>query len=278
MIPDILEEIAASQDEDTLVLCPGICYRRDVVDMKHVGEPHQLEIWRIKKGAPRLTRDNLIELIELVIECTAPGTEYRILDAIHPYTVNGLEIEVMTPSGWLEVLECGEAHPQLLKNAGLDPEEYSGLALGLGLDRLVMVIKGIDDIRLLRADDPRIATQMLDLEPYRAVSSMPPVRQDMSVSVAEGTMEEDVCEQIIDEMGTDADVLEEITILSETPYDVLPPQAVERLGIKPGQKNLLVRVILRSHERSLTHEEANAIRDRIYRAIDQSETGGYVGK
>ena len=55
-----------------------------------------------------------------------------------------------------------------------------GLAMGLGLDRALMLRKGIGDIRLLRSADPRVADQLLDLEPYRPVSSMPPARRDLS--------------------------------------------------------------------------------------------------
>lgn len=276
MIPDILVEIRDKELADYSVLCPGICYRRDVVDKRHTGEPHQMDIWRIKKGAPRLERKALIDLIESVLDAVIPGSEYRANEVNHPYTINGLEVEILVKGYWLELLECGEAHPQLLTDAGLDPEEYSGLAMGIGLDRMVMLLKGIDDIRLLRSEDPRIKQQLTNLEPYQSVSKYPLVRQDLSVSVLQKTNEEDICETIKDALGDNSDVIEEITIASETNYDRLPAKAIERLGIKPGQKNMLIRVILRSHERSLTHEEANEMRDTIYRAVDESETGGYL--
>jgi len=114
------------------------------------------------------------------------------------------------------------------------------------------------------------------LDPYQSVSKYPPVRQDLSVSVSQEINEEDICEAIKDALGDNSDVVEEITIVSETNYDRLPAKAIERLGIIPGQKNMLIRVILRSHERSLTHEEANEIRNKMYRAIDRSKTGGYL--
>jgi phenylalanyl-tRNA synthetase alpha chain len=82
---------------------------------------------------------------------------------------------------WVEVWECGLAHPAVLARAGLAGR--TGLALGLGLDRLLMLRKGIPDVRLLRSADPRIASQMADLAPYRPVSAMPPVRRDLSVAV-----------------------------------------------------------------------------------------------
>jgi len=273
MIPNLLIEMKQKGLTDYSVLCPGICYRRDVIDKKHTGEPHQMDIWRIKKGEPTLERPALIELIESVIDSLIPRVEYRANEVKHPYTINGLEVEILVKGNWLEILECGEAHPRLLVDAGLDPKDYSGLAMGIGLDRAVMIVKRIEDIRLLRSEDPRIKQQMTNLRPYIPVSKYPPIRQDMSLSVSMDTTEEDVCEIVRDVMGSDASMVEEVKIVSETPYDQLPSQAIERLGIKPNQKNLLIGVILRSHERSLHHEEANEMRDRLYRALHQGEKG-----
>jgi len=275
-IPDIIAERSRLDLQDYLVLVPGICFRRDVVDREHTGEPHQMDIWRIKKGEPRLERPELVNLIETIVEGLFPDTEYRANEVKHPYTINGLEVEIKMDYGWLELLECGEVHPRLLKDSGLDPDQYSGLAMGMGLDRLVMVVKEIDDIRLLRSQDPRIQEQMQNLNPYTSVSKFPPIKQDMSISVYNHVKEEDICERIRDTLGSEVDVLEEVKILSETPYETLPPKAVERLGILPGQKNLLVRIMLRSHDRTLLQEEANELRDTIYQAIDQSKTGGYL--
>lgn len=276
MIPDILIEIREKGLTDYAVLCPGICYRRDVVDRKHTGEPHQMDIWRIKKGAPKLAREDLIDLIESVLDAVIPGSKYRANEVKHPYTINGLEVEILMNGNWLELLECGEANPKLLADAGLDPEEYSGLAMGMGLDRLVMLLKSIDDIRILRSEDPRIKQQMTNLKPYKPVSKYPPVSQDLSVSVSSERNEEDICEIVKNTLGDNSSAVEEITILSETDYNLLPPKAIERLGISPGQKNMLIRIVLRSHERSLTHKEANEMRDKIHRAIDESTTGGYL--
>ena len=273
MIPGLLVEMKHKGLTDYMVLCPGICYRRDVIDRKHTGEPHQMDIWRIKKGEPRLERPALIELIETVINSLMPRVKYRANEVKHPYTVNGLEIEILVKDKWLEILECGEAHPRLLTDAGLNPKEYSGLAMGIGLDRAVMIVKGIDDIRLLRSGDPRIRRQMANLDPYISVSKYPPIRQDMSIAVSSDTTEEDICEIIRDVMGPEANIVEEVKIVSETPYDKLPPQVIERLGIKPNQKNLLISIILRSHERSLRHEEANETRDRLYKTLHQGDKG-----
>lgn len=68
-------------------------------------------------------------------------------------------------------------------------------------------------------------------------------------------------------MGDDADAVEEVTVRSETPYEALPRSAIERMGMSLEQKNVLVRVVLRHLERTLTVSEANGLRDRIYAAL-----------
>ena len=123
--------------------------------------------------------------------------------------------------------ECGLAHPEVLEAAGL-----AGWG-GLALDRLLMLRKGVPDIRLLRSADPRIAGQLADLAPWRPVSAMPPVRRDLSVAVAADDTAEDQGDRVRDALGPDATAVEEVTVLAETPQGRLPSQAVTRLGIAP---------------------------------------------
>jgi phenylalanyl-tRNA synthetase alpha chain len=139
----------------------------------------------------------------------------------------------------------------------------------MGLDRLLMLIKGIPDIRLLRSADPRVAEQLRDLTRYRRVSSMPPVTRDLSVAVAGEEDKETLGDRVREALGGDASCVEEVRVLSATACDQLPAAAVRRLGARPGQRNLLVRVVLRDLEKTLTDEAANALRDRIYLAIHQ---------
>ncbi|HEY3234175.1 MAG TPA: hypothetical protein VGJ84_05635, partial [Polyangiaceae bacterium] len=171
MIPPLLMEVARASDNHLLLACPGLVYRRDSIDRNHVGEPHQIDLWRIRKGS-RLGPLDLVAMIDEVAQVALPGWRHRVTPAVHPYTEHGLQIDVEAPNGWLEIGECGVAHPAVLADSGLDPAAWSGLAMGVGLDRLVMLRKGIDDIRLLRSRDRRIASQMGDLSPYRPVSSM----------------------------------------------------------------------------------------------------------
>lgn len=277
-IPSILREIKEEKLEDYFVMCPGICFRRDVIDRKHVGEPHQMDIWRIKKGQPRITRDDLLELVGKIVNLVHYGAQFRANEVEHPYTDHGLEVEIMINGEWLEILECGEVKTNLLADFGLNPEEYSGLAMGLGLDRLVMIIKKIDDIRLLRSENPKIKAQMLNLNSYQSVSKFPAIKRDISISVDVNQTEEDICEIARDTLQDDIEALEELKIISVTAYEQLPSQAIERLQIQPGQQNVLLRLIFRSHEKTLLQEDANKMRDLIYKALDQTESGGYIKK
>ena len=68
-----------------------------------------------------------------------------------------------------------------------------------------------------------------------------------------------------------ASAVEIVEVLSETPYEAMPPQARARIGMRPSHKNVLLRVVLRDLARSLTHEEANQLRDRIYAALHEGD-------
>lgn len=267
-IPPALRELAAEPDPptDLLLALPGLVYRRDVVDRIHVGTPHQLDLWRVTRDRPT-DRSELDNMIEALIAAVVPGFRWRTGPAEHPYTEHGRQIDVATEDGWVELAECGLAAPQVLGDAGLDTARWSGLALGVGLDRAVMLRKGIPDIRLLRAEDLRVAAQMRDLHPWHPVSMMPPVRRDLSI-VADSEIDAELLgDRARDALGADADVLESLTIDSVTAHEQLPVAACDRLGTRPGQANVVVRVILRSLDRTLTQHQANVLRDRIYAAL-----------
>lgn len=265
MIPPLLERLAERPPRDVLLVCPGLVYRRDVIDRLHTGEPHQVDLWRLRDGP--LGMPALREMIAAVVEAALPGVEHRCSPSEHPYTLEGLEIEVNAGDHWVEIGECGLALPALLDEAGLDSLRWRGLAMGLGLDRLLMLRKGIDDIRLLRSADPRIASQLRDLSPYRPVSSQPAIRRDLSLAVDEADSAEELGDRVREALDADAYRVEQVAVLSETPRHQLPPRAQERLGLGAGQKNVLVRVVLRDLERSLTHAEGNLLRDRVYAAL-----------
>jgi phenylalanyl-tRNA synthetase alpha chain len=266
LIPPLLRRLAAQPAADVLLVCPGLVYRRDCLDRLHTGEPHQMDLWRVHSGGP-LDADDLRDMIRLVLGAVLPEHQWRAVPADHPYTTNGLQLDVHNGAKWIEVGECGLALRALLAENGLPVPPASGLAMGVGLDRLLMLRKGIDDIRLLRSEDPRIAAQMLDLSPYRAVSAMPPVRRDLSLALEGSATPEELGDAVRAALGGRADLVESVEVLSETPYGGLPEAARQRLGLAADQKNVLLRVVLRALDRSLTHAECNTLRDEIYAAL-----------
>ncbi|GAA1607287.1 hypothetical protein GCM10009789_72060 [Kribbella sancticallisti] len=278
MIPPALRELAGSGASDVLMVCAGICYRRDSVDWQHTGTPHQLDLWRISRNVT-LGETELEGMIARLVDTVLPGQTYRTVPAVHPYTIHGRQIDVLLEDQWIEIGECGVAAPHVPRMAGLD-ESWTGLAMGPGLDRLLMLRKGIRDIRLLRSTDPRVAAQMRDLTPYKEVSAMPAVRRDLSVVVG---AEVDISAEALGDrvrqvLGADADAAESVEVRGETPYDDLPETARARLRLEPGQRNVLVRLVLRPLDRTLTDAEANQLRDRVYSALHEGPVLELIGQ
>jgi phenylalanyl-tRNA synthetase alpha chain len=267
MIPPLLARLAADPPEDALLACPGLTWRRDRIDRLHVGEPHQLDLWRLRRGPPLGSRD-LEAMIDAVVAAVAPGRAVRLERTVHPYTMGGLQVEVRDGRGWVEVAECGLAHPLVLRDAGLG-QGWSGLAMGLGLDRLVMLAKGLPDIRLLRSPDPRVVAQLADLAPWRPVSDRPPIRRDLSIAVDVGRTAEELGDRVREALGHRAEDVEAVEVRAETWAEALPETARHRLGLRPGQKNVLVRLVLRAVGRTLTDAEANRLRDEVYAALHE---------
>ncbi len=270
-VPPALRSLAAEPDgtDDVLIALPGICHRRDTIDRLHTGTPHQLDLWRVRRDGRRLDHADLAVMVGTLVAALVPGRHWRWSTAEHPYTEGGREVEAIDRDHPVELAECGLAAPHVLARAGLDPDRWSGLALGIGLDRAMMLRKGIPDIRLLRSEDPRVAEQMLDLAPYRAVSALPATRRDLSVAVDSGADAETLGDRVRDALGADADLVEEVAVVSTTPYDELPTPAHDRLGMRPGQDNVLLRIVLRAMDRTLTATEVNTLRDRIYDSLHE---------
>lgn len=277
-VPAVLDTLRAELGHyDRLHVLPGLVYRRDAVDRTHVGAPHQVDLWRLKARG-LLGPAELHAVMAAVVEAVLPAAQYpdvqwRSTPAEHSYTALGQQLDVLLtlPDGrreWLELAECGLVAARVLHGSGLDPRRWAGLALGLGLDRAVMLRKGIRDIRLLRSAHPEVEAQLQDLAPYRPVSAMPEVRRDLSLVL--GAAEADV--ELLGDLartalGGDAENLASLEILAVAPAAELPAAAVERLRLAPDQVNVLLRMVLQPLDRTLTDREANTLRDRVYLAL-----------
>ena len=278
-VPALLDSLRGEMGHyDRLHVLPGLVYRRDSIDRTHVGAPHQADLWRLKARG-LLGAAELEQMMEAVVGAVLPPSlhpdvQWRATPASHHYTDTGRQLDVLVtqPDGrreWLELAECGLVAAHVLRGSGLDPRRWAGLALGLGLDRALMLRKGIRDIRLLRSENPEIQTQLLDLRPYRQVSVMPDVSRDLSLVLnsAEDADVELLGDMARSALGEDAEVLAALEVRSVTPASALPPAAVDRLRLTPEQVNVLLRLVLQPLDRTLTDEEANVLRDRVYLAL-----------
>ncbi|AJQ94884.1 hypothetical protein [Gynuella sunshinyii] len=253
-------------------LSHGLVYRRDSIDRWHTGEPHQLDVWLLLDRETCGQQDIVATAVNVIFNRVLPDCAITLSDSPHPYTENGLQIDARNPAGEIvEVGECGRISPALLARCGWDPEETTGIAMGIGLDRVLMLRKNIPDIRLLRHQDSRIQAQMQDLEPWQEVSFQPTIKRDLSLAVNEDINVEILGDLVRELLHDQGDLLEEVIIVSETPYLNLPNTAVERLGMRPGQKNVLLRLVMRHPTRSISNPEANLLRNQIYRALHQGQ-------
>jgi phenylalanyl-tRNA synthetase alpha chain len=288
-IPALLDSLRHEMGHyDRLHALPGLVYRRDSIDRTHVGAPHQVDLWRITARG-LLGPADLAQMMAAVVEAVLPAAlfpdvQWRATPARHHYTDTGRQLDVLVsqPDGsreWLELAECGLVAAQVLRGSGLDPRRWAGLALGLGLDRALMLRKGIRDIRLLRSENPDIQAQLLDLRPYRPVSVMPEVRRDLSLvlgSAAEADVEL-LGDRARTALGAEAELLAALEIRAVTPASGLPPAAVERLRLAPDQVNVLLRLVLQPLDRTLTDEDANVLRDRVYLALHRGRVIELIG-
>ena len=123
----------------------GKVYRKDD-DATHLPMFHQIEGIYIDKS---VTFANLKALIhEIILEIFDEKTEIRFRPSYFPFTEPSAEVDILSENGkWLEILGCGIVNPIVIKNCGIDPDEFSGLAFGLGVERIAMLKYGIADIR-----------------------------------------------------------------------------------------------------------------------------------
>ena len=151
------------------VIAPGRVFRSDEVDATHSPSFHQIEGLVIDK---HITFADLKgTLAEFVRELFGADTKVKFRPHHFPFTEPSAEVDISCfkcggkgcrfckGSGWIEILGCGMVHPKVLKMSGIDPEEYSGFAFGVGLERIALLKYEIDDMRLLYENDSRFLKQ-----------------------------------------------------------------------------------------------------------------------
>lgn len=139
------------------LIAPGRVYRCDS-DMTHTPMFHQVEGLVVDR---QVSFTHLKAILHDFVECFFEReAQLRFRPSYFPFTEPSAEVDVLSESGrWLEILGCGMVHPQVLRIAGLDPEEFTGYAFGMGVERLAMLRYGVDDLRLFFENDLRFLRQ-----------------------------------------------------------------------------------------------------------------------
>ncbi|CAG0943201.1 phenylalanyl-tRNA synthetase alpha chain [Gammaproteobacteria bacterium] len=139
------------------LIAPGRVYRCDS-DMTHTPMFHQVEGLVVGRGVSFANLKAVLhEFVERFFE--RPAT-LRFRPSYFPFTEPSAEVDVQAESGrWLEILGCGMVHPEVLRQAGVDPEEFTGYAFGMGVERLTMLRCGVNDLRLFFDNDLRFLRQ-----------------------------------------------------------------------------------------------------------------------
>lgn len=171
---------------------------------------------------------------------------------------------------WVEVGECGLALPAILDEAGLPSARGSGLAMGVGLDRLLMLAKGIDDIRLLPLPRTRASPRSCWISrPTRRCRASPRCAATSPWPSRPRARRRSWAIRVRQALGERVESLESVEVRSETDYDAMPAIARQRIGMEPGQKNVRVRIVIRDLARTLTSAEANRLRDAVYASLHE---------
>lgn len=161
--------VMEKQSPPIKILTPGRVYRSDEVDATHSPIFHQIEGLVVDK---HITMGDLKGVLDVFAkEMFGPETKTRFRPHHFPFTEPSAEVDVScaichgegcrvcSHTGWIEILGAGMVHPKVLEYGGIAPEEYSGFAFGMGLDRITNLKYGIDDIRLLFENDIRFLKQ-----------------------------------------------------------------------------------------------------------------------
>ena len=148
---------------------PGRCYRKETQDASHLATFHQIEGLVVDRG---ITLGHLAGTCDTFVEAYfGPGMSSRLRPSYFPFTEPSAEFDITCvvckgtgcrscgQTGWVELGGCGMVHPNVLRNVGYDPEEWTGFAFGFGIDRLAQMRNAISDMRVLLENDIRFIRQ-----------------------------------------------------------------------------------------------------------------------
>ena len=253
----IKERIKAN--ETVGALSYGKVYRKDEIDRNHMNVFHQVDGWYLVPRAQRIItitdlRNILVKIVQAIF---GKDIKYRFNEETFPFTDPSIEVEIEINGKWIEVVGSGVVRGSVLKNLGVDPEQYNGWAFGFGLERLAIVSMELPDIRLLWSEDERVKKQLKLGNKFKEVSKYPPVTRDISF-VVKNTFVPNNYFDLIRDLG--GDLVEEVKLLDKY-------ENPEKFGA--DKVSYTYRIVYRSNSRTLANEEVDKIQENIYRQTSE---------
>lgn len=261
-------------------VCVADVYRRDAIDSTHFPAFHQCEVLKlmtddemglgknvIKKQSQReedhqedhdadaaaATVDDMKSSLESYVrKLLGQSLEMRWVTAFFPFTHPSLELEILMKGKWLEILGCGVVEHKLLTNHGVDG--HIGWAAGFGLERLAMLKYSIPDIRLFWSKDTGFTSQFKGLDAwqtvaYKPISVYPQCYCDVSFWLPDDEFSSNDFYDLVRSMG--GDLVEQVELIDDF------------FNRKTNRRSHCYRITYRSHERTLTQTEVNAVHQLI---------------
>jgi phenylalanyl-tRNA synthetase alpha chain len=145
------------------IIAPGRVFRRDTIDATHSANFHQCDVIHVDKDVSVVDLKGTMEFF--FREFFGGGVEVRYRPSFFPFTEPSFEVDLRSPrlgklsNTWIELCGCGMIHPNVFHAVGICPEEWSGQAWGIGIERMAMLLYGIDDVRHFYRNDVRFLRQ-----------------------------------------------------------------------------------------------------------------------
>ena len=256
--PEVKEKIA--RGEAVGFFSFGKVYRKDEIDRNHMNVFHQMDGgFLIPKSKKIIGIEDLQNVLADIAKAVfGPDIKYRFNKDTFPYTDPSLEMEVEIAGRWIEVLGCGIMTDTIIKNLGLDPNEWSNWAFGFGLERLAIISMDLPDIRLLWSKDERVINQLKLGNKFIEVSKYPPIVRDISFIVPNTFVPNDYFDLVRENAP---DLVEEVKLMDK--YENAEKFGVEKISYA-------FRITYRSLDKTLVSSEIDELHKKIEKATEKA--------
>ena len=256
--PEVKEKIA--RGEAVGFFSFGKVYRKDEIDRNHMNVFHQMDGgFLIPKSKKIIGIEDLQNVLADIAKAVfGPDIKYRFNKDTFPYTDPSLEMEVEIAGRWIEVLGCGIMTDTIIKNLGLDPNEWSNWAFGFGLERLAIISMDLPDIRLLWSKDERVVKQLKLESKFVEVSKYPPIVRDISFIVPNTFVPNDYFDLVRENAP---DLVEEVKLMDK--YENAEKFGVEKISYA-------FRITYRSLDKTLVSSEIDELHKKIEKATEKA--------